>query len=98
MAFVPYTNFTGTDFHPLRPFVQPETGTGIGTQAELFVDYYLTKQFSIGAGGRMWAMWTTSGTDCRNPPQGACPTPLQNAQYKTERYGMLLQASYRFEP
>jgi opacity protein-like surface antigen len=98
VAFVPHTKFTGQDVHPLRPFVADETGTGIGTQAELFLSYYLTPQFSIGAGGRYWAMWTTSGTDCREPPAGACPTPLQNAQYKTERYGLLLQAAYKFLP
>jgi len=98
VAFVPYTKFTGQDFHPLRPFVADETGKGIGTQAELFLSYYLTPQFSIGAGGRYWAMWTTSGTDCREPPNGACPTPLQNMQFKTERYGLLLQASYKFLP
>ena len=26
VAFVPYTKFTGQDFHPLRPFVADETG------------------------------------------------------------------------
>jgi opacity protein-like surface antigen len=100
VAFVPYTKFTGTDFHPLRtpPFVADESGTGIGTQAELFLNYYFTPQFSVGAGGRYWAMWTTNGTDCREPPAGACPTPLQNVQYKTERYGLLLQAAYKFLP
>jgi opacity protein-like surface antigen len=98
VAFVPYTKFTGQDFHPLRPFVADETGKGIGTQAELFLNYYLTPQFSVGAGGRYWAMWTTSGTDCREPPNGACPTQLQNMQFKTERYGLLLQAAYKFLP
>jgi opacity protein-like surface antigen len=100
VAFVPYTQFTGSDFHPQRipPFVADETGTGIGTQAELFLNYYLTPQFSVGAGGRFWAMWTTSGTDCREPPAGQCPTPLQNQQAKTERYGLLLQAAYKFLP
>jgi opacity protein-like surface antigen len=101
VAFVPYTKFTGQDFHPLRPFVADESGKGIGTQAELFLSYYLTPQFSIGAGGRYWAMWTTSGDACREPPQvgiPACPTSLQNTQFKTERYGLLLQAAYKFLP
>lgn len=98
VAYLPYVKFTGQDVHPLRPFVADETGRGIGTQAELFLDYYLTPQFSLGAGGRYWAMWTTSGTACRLPPDGACPVPLQNAQLKTERYGLLLQAAYKFLP
>lgn len=98
VAFLPYVKFTGQDFHPLIPFVADETGTGIGTQAELFLNYDVTRQFSVGAGGRSWAMWTTSGTDCRQPPNGACPAPLQNAQFKTERYGLLLQAAYKLLP
>jgi hypothetical protein len=98
VAFLPYVKFTGQDLHPLRPFVADETGKGIGTQTELFLNYYVTQQFSVGAGGRYWAMWTTSGTDCRLPPNGACPAPLQNIQVKTERYGLLLQAAYKFFP
>ncbi len=100
VAFVPYTKFTGQDFHPLRPFIADETGKGIGTQAELFLSYYVTPQFSIGAGGRYWAMWTTSGSDCREFDRvtAVCPTTLQNMQFKTERYGLLLQASYKFLP
>ena len=70
---------------------------GIGTQVEAFLYYYVTPQFSIGAGGRYWAMWTTSGADCREPPNGACPAPLQNMQFKTERIGMLFQAAYKFD-
>ena len=41
-------------------------------------------------------MWTTSGTACREPPFGDCLTPLQNMHFKTERYGALLQAAYKF--
>ena len=100
-AFLPYVHFTGQDFHPLRQFLAEETGTGIGAQTEVFLDYFVTPQFSVGIGGRYWSMWTTSGTDCREPPNGvapdgACPVPLQNVQYKTERYGMTLQTSYKF--
>ena len=98
VAYVPYTKLTGQDSHPLRPFVADETGKGIGTQAELFLNYYVTPQFSVGAGGRYWAMWTTSGTDCREPPNGQCPAALQNMQFKTERYGLMLQAAYKFTP
>ncbi|MGA3309848.1 MAG: outer membrane beta-barrel protein [Xanthobacteraceae bacterium] len=100
VAFLPYVQLNGQNFHPMIPFIADETGTGIGTQAELFLNYYLTPQFSVGIGGRYWAMWTTSGTNCREPPQptgtAACPAPLQDQQVKTERYGLLLQAAYRF--
>ncbi len=96
-AYLPYVKFNGQDYHPLRPFLAEEWGTGIGTQVEAFLYYYLTPQLSIGAGGRYWAMWTTSGADCREPPNGACPAPLQNMQFKTERIGVLLQAAYKFD-
>jgi opacity protein-like surface antigen len=95
-AWVPYTRFTGQDFHPLRPFLAEEWGNGMGAQVEAILSYYVTPQFSIGAGGRYWAMWTINGADCREPPNGACPAPLQNMQFKTERFGMLFQAAYRF--
>jgi hypothetical protein len=101
VAFLPYVRFDGQDFHPLRPFLAEEWGNGIGTQAELFLYYYLTPQFSLGVGGRYWAAWTTDGNDCREPPFGRplpeCPAPLQNMQFKTERYGVLFQAAYRWD-
>jgi hypothetical protein len=96
MAFLPYVNYWGQDFHPLRPFLAEEKGTGIGAQTEVFLDYFVTPQFSIGIGGRYWSMWTTTGIDCHEPPDGFCPVPLSNLQYKTERYGMTLQTSYKF--
>ena len=61
---------------------------GIGTQMEAFVSYFVTPRFSIGGG--YWAMWTTGGEVCREPPEGRCPAPEQNMQYKTERFGVLL--------
>jgi hypothetical protein len=42
-------------------------------------------------------MWTTSGGACREPPNGNCPSQLQNMQFKTERFGVLLQAAYRWD-
>jgi opacity protein-like surface antigen len=96
MAFLPYVNYKGQDFHPLRQFLAEDIGTGIGAQTEVFLDYLITPQFSVGIGGRYWSMWTTSGTECREPPSGPCPVPQSNVQYKTERYGMTLQSSYKF--
>ena len=97
VAFLPYVDRKGQDFHALRPFLAEEYGRGIGTQLEAFLYYYLTPQFSLGAGGRYWAMWTTSGGACREPPNGACPAQVQDMQFKTERFGVLLQAAYRWD-
>jgi hypothetical protein len=96
VAFLPYVKFNGQDSHPARtpPFIADEWGTGIGTQAELFLSAYLTPQFSIGVGGRYWSMWTNSGDACRSD-SSVCP--LQNMQFKTERYGVLFQGAYKWD-
>ena len=97
VAYLPYVRFDGQDQHPVRAFIAEEWGTGIGTQVEAFVSYFVTPQFSVGAGGRYWAMWTTSGLTCREPPAGPCPAPEQNMQFKTERFGVLFQAAYKWD-
>ncbi|MGE0039263.1 MAG: outer membrane protein [Xanthobacteraceae bacterium] len=97
VAYLPYVKFNGQDQHPHRPFIAEEWGTGVGTQVEAFVSYFVTPQFSLGAGGRYWAMWTTSGLACREPPQGNCPAPEQNMQFKTDRFGLLFQAAYKWD-
>jgi hypothetical protein len=90
VAFLPYVKFNGQDTHALRNLILDESGTGIGTQAELFLSAYLTPQFSIGVGGRYWAMWTNSGTIC-------FPEGCQGMQFKTERYGVLFQGAYKWD-
>jgi hypothetical protein len=97
VAYLPHAKYNGQDQHPQRPFIATEWGTGVGTQVEAFVSYFVTPRFSIGAGGRYWAMWTTSGAVCREPPEGRCSTPEQHMQFKTERFGVLFQAAYKWD-
>jgi opacity protein-like surface antigen/outer membrane protease len=96
-AFIPYTQFSGVDIHWQRTDVanqtSTETGRGMGVQLDAILTYYFTPAFSVGAGGRYWAMWTNDnaytnifGTQC----------PCQTLPAKTDRYGLLLQASYKF--
>jgi opacity protein-like surface antigen len=95
-AYLPYVAFRGADNHLLRTdisnTVSPETGTGQGVQLEAILSYAFTNSFSVGAGGRYWAMWAPSaytngfGTPC----------PCQGLPVSTERYGAFLQASYKF--
>ena len=59
--------------------------------AESFLTYMVTDAFSLGVGGRYWALWTTSGTDVF----GGTPTH-RNDTYRTERAGVTFQGSYRF--
>lgn len=96
LAYLPYVRFNGLDSHWLRepPVFFPQHGIGRGVQAELLLSYLVTDNFSIGVGGRYWAMWTTRG--CLE-----CDTvlpPPSTFKANTERYGTFLQASYRFNP
>jgi len=102
VAYLPYVRFEGVDNHFFgnsgivnRFFT--ESGRGTGTQLEASISYLVTDQFSIGAGARYWAMWTTSGHDSVtfvNPPSGSFG-PFQS-QYKVEQASVFLQASYKF--
>jgi opacity protein-like surface antigen len=96
-AYLPYVAFRGTDNHLLRTgvpdTVSTETGNGRGVQLEAILAYSLNKSFSLGAGGRYWAMWATDsytnifGTPC----------PCQTLPARTERYGAFVQASYKLD-
>lgn len=95
VAYLPYVRLDGLDSHWLRdPAVFfPQHGIGRGVQAELLLSYLVTDNFSVGVGGRYWAMWTTLGCiNCQDvqPPPGTFKA-------NTERYGMFLQTAYRFD-
>jgi opacity protein-like surface antigen/outer membrane protease len=92
IAYLPYVKFTGIDNHWLRNLVIDESGTGRGVQLEAILSYYVTPQFSVGVGGRYWAMWTRTGSDAFNG------VPVDRTDtYRYERYGLLLQAAYKFD-
>lgn len=92
VAYLPYVRYDSTDNHVLRGFVSPEWGHGNGAQLETILSYDLTPEFSIGVGGRYWAMWTT---DAYIAFAGfACP--CRTLPTRAERYGVFVQASFRF--
>ncbi len=96
-AYLPFANFAGIDNHLLRTdvanTVSPESGTGHGVQLEGILSYAIGKSFSVGAGGRYWAMWAPGastnifGTGC----------PCQTLPVRSERYGGFIQASYKLD-
>jgi opacity protein-like surface antigen len=96
-AYLPYVAFRGTDNHLQRTDVSdtisPETGTGQGVQLEAILSYAFSNAFSVGAGGRYWAMWVPSAY---TNGFGA-PCPCQGLPVRTERYGAFLQASYKID-
>jgi opacity protein-like surface antigen len=99
VAYLPYVKFDGVDIHHLRSDVpdqtSPETGSGQGVQLETILSYDVTPLLSIGVGGRYWAMWTN---DTAYTNIFGTPCPCQLLPSKTERYGVFLQAAYRFSP
>jgi opacity protein-like surface antigen len=96
-AYLPFVAFRGTDNHLLRTdvanTVSAETGNGKGVQLEAILAYSFANSFSIGAGGRYWAMWATDAFT--NAFGTACP--CQTLPSRTERFGGFVQASYKFE-
>lgn len=90
-AYLPYVSFEGTDNHILRSLVSPEEGDGLGVQLEATLSYAITDAFSVGIGGRYWAMWTTSGTT----NFGGTGT-LVPMRYNAEQAHLLVQGSYKF--
>ena len=93
VAYLPYVKFDGTDNHVLRSLISPAWGWGRGVQLEAILSYAVTPAFSVGAGGRYWAMWTTEAYTAF----GGEPCPCQTLPSKTERYGTFLQAAYKFD-
>ena len=95
-AYLPYVAFRGTDNHLLRveepSTISPESGAGQGVQLEAILSYAFSNAFSVGAGGRYWAMWAPSATT----NLFGTPCPCQGLPVSTERYGGFIQASYKF--
>ncbi|MGZ5876536.1 MAG: outer membrane beta-barrel protein [Bradyrhizobium sp.] len=96
-AYLPLVAFRGFDNHLLRNDVantlSPESGTGQGVQLEAIIGYSLGKYFSVGAGGRYWAMWATNAST----NIFGTPCPCQTLPARTERFGVFVQASARLD-
>jgi opacity protein-like surface antigen len=104
VAYLPSVKFNGVDQHFLAPTAilasdDQESGNGRGVQLEALLSYYITPQFSVGVGGRYWALWTSNAQTFRDfDSNPAVPTPLPPQYFKgvVEQAGVLVQASYRF--
>ena len=98
-AYLPYARVTGLDGHLLRTDVtniwSPEFAKGRGVQLEAIVSYAMTQNFEIGVGGRYWAAWATDDAYTNAFGLGC---PCQTLPMRMERYGMFVQASYKFDP
>jgi len=99
-AYLPSVGFTGRDNHLLRPtttFFDQTGKNGQGVQIEAILNYDVTQRFSLGVGARYWAMWADGDftcTGCGGPGVVFGPSP---ERVSAERYGLLLQGSYKFD-
>ena len=92
-AYLPVVGYAGVDDHLNNTVdgLRLQSGRGQGVQLELLATYDLTPNLSIGVGGRYWAMWIPDGTTFYTIPRTTFQEPVA-----TERYGLLVQAAYRF--
>ncbi|MCA6107956.1 outer membrane protein [Bradyrhizobium cenepequi] len=102
VAYLPWTDFQGRDNHLLRPdttFADQRGSGGGGVQVEGVLSYFITDNFSVGVGGRYWAMWTPrySKATCTGCDGAGIITEPLPGKYSMERWGTFLQASYKFD-
>ncbi|MDA9420912.1 hypothetical protein XH97_01795 [Bradyrhizobium sp. CCBAU 53380] len=100
VAYLPWTDFKGRDYHLLRPkttFSEQRGNGGGGVQLEGVLSYFLTYNISIGVGGRYWAMWTKGGAGSMHCGNGCIEHSPSFAKYSMERWGTFFQASYKFD-
>lgn len=81
------TSQKAVDTHYLTFGADPASGKGNGVQTEAVLSYQVTGNFTVGAGARWWHL-ETDAIDRFN----------QRLEYKTDRYGGFLQASFKFGP
>jgi hypothetical protein len=104
-AWLPYVRLFGDDSHLLRIGTAvgdftgpiPETGSGDGYQLEAMLSYQLTPNANIGIGGRYWHMQTDGYSHFENMVVGF-NTVAQPSNWKTDIFGVFVQAGYKFGP
>lgn len=108
-AWLPYVALNGTDAHWLRIGTEagdftgaiPEDGHGTGYQLEATLSYALNEAFDIGLGARYWHMEATGNTNFEGrivPGLGVPPGVPQPVDWKTDHYGVFLQAHLKLGP
>lgn len=95
-AYLPYAAIRALDIHHQHTQAaspnSPAWGSGRGVQLEAVLTYDVTPRFSIGLGGRYWAMWAT---DVLTASFGSA-VATQTLPIRVERFGTFMQASYKF--
>ncbi|MGY3146335.1 opacity protein-like surface antigen [Bradyrhizobium sp. USDA 3397] len=105
VAYLPWTEFRGRDNHLLRgptTFADQRGSGGGGVQLEAVLSYSITKNVSVGIGGRYWAMWTPDPSELfQTEAKAKNSNPVTegpfSSNYRMERWGTFFQASYKFD-
>jgi outer membrane immunogenic protein len=88
-----------TDYHNFRPDIRAmqQSGEGDGFQLEGLLAYDITPRFSIGLGGRYWRFNASGKNHWERKLAGVLfGIPSAPLDTRSERYGVFLQAGYRF--
>jgi opacity protein-like surface antigen len=95
-AYLPLVNFTGLDSHNARELLLPESSSnGDGVMLEAVLDYNVTNAWNVGVGARYWAWNMRTGSTTFNF-LGAPPPIVEPGGYNSERYGVFVQAGYKW--
>jgi opacity protein-like surface antigen len=88
-----------TDYHNFRPDIRGlnQDGEGNGFQLEGVVSYDVTPNFNVGVGGRYWYFQANGKNHWEQTLSGVLfSTPSAPLQTTSERYGVFVQAGYKF--
>ena len=103
-AWLPVVQLRSHDTHWLRLGATfgsfsgpiPETASGTGFQLEALLAYQVWDCFSVGLGGRYWRFDARGNADLEQMIVGLTDPVSQPIEFVSERYGMFLQGSYKF--
>lgn len=104
VALLPYAQISAKDTHWLQLGTTlgsiagpiPEEGNGMGVQFEALLSYQVADRFSLGIGGRYWYLETWGSTDFESMIVGFHNPVSQPLNFTTARYGVFVQADYKF--
>jgi opacity protein-like surface antigen/outer membrane protease len=99
VAYLPWVKMKGRDNHLLRTettYFEQWGDQGRGVHLEGAVSYFVTNHWTVGIGGRYWAMWTTEAYD-QIYVNAAPAFGVATARFDTSRLGVFVQSSFKFD-
>jgi len=98
VAYLPWATMQGRDNHLLRTdttYFEQWSNSGRGVMLEAAVSYFVTEHWTVGIGGRYWAIWTTQAFD--QIVVNTNPLTPDSARFDISRLGMFVQSSFKFD-